>query len=644
MNGKMNIEVTGSLLLLIIFLLSMGFSNAQNTLKEENTDSTVSFFRKKASEFELTYPDSALFYAKKTIQALDVEADQFIMAEMNMLIGSVLEKQGNYGLSIDYLNKALEIYEKLKLPLMKASTLNQLGRVNAEALLIEAALEHLEASHEIFLQARDNLQLAWNLFYTGYTFERAFLPQIALEHYDRVDSIIGPYQADELRFTLTEAYASIYEDLEQYDSAMVYYRKVNEMIEENVFEKIDVLNNIGDVYRKTSRYEEAKEYYLQALELAKNRNSLRQIEQNIRDLAYTYEGLSEKDSAIALYKESMQMYREFYSQQNANHMNQMQILFELDQKNREIELQRSKAQQSVLQRNLFIVVTLLFIFISASLWYGARQKHRLNMLLKARNNRIEKQKEELEKTNEDLQNALDDLHKAQDQLVQTEKMASVGTLVAGVAHEINNPLNFIHGGVSTLGKYMKTMDERQQETMRPMIHAIQTGVDRTMKLVKSLNHFNRHTESEKEECQVETIIDNCLNLLNYRLKYGINVHKDFTNTHYHCMANESQLHQVFLNIINNAAQAIDNNGDIWIKTELLKDQLQIKILDNGKGIARSDLKRIFDPFYTTKAPGEGTGLGLAISRKIILAHNGDIQIHSTPDKGTEVTITLPVSE
>jgi signal transduction histidine kinase len=198
--------------------------------------------------------------------------------------------------------------------------------------------------------------------------------------------------------------------------------------------------------------------------------------------------------------------------------------------------------------------------------------------------------------------------------------------------------------IEVIPAYLKTMDERQQETMRPMIHAIQTGVDRTMKLVKSLNHFNRHTESEKEECQVETIIDNCLNLLNYRLKYGINVHKDFTNTHYHCMANESQLHQVFLNIINNAAQAIDNNGDIWIKTELSKDQLQIKILDNGKGIARSDLKRIFDPFYTTKAPGEGTGLGLAISRKIILAHNGDIQIHSTPDKGTEVTITLPVSE
>jgi len=161
-------------------------------------------------------------------------------------------------------------------------------------------------------------------------------------------------------------------------------------------------------------------------------------------------------------------------------------------------------------------------------------------------------------------------------------------------------------------------------------------------IVKSLNHFNRGGTGEKETCDINEIISNCLTMLRNRVKDRIEIHQDFTQEDYVLTGLEGKLHQVMLNVLVNAIQAIEDTGTIWINTTLTKGELNISVKDTGVGIKPEDLDNIVTPFYTTKDPGEGTGLGLSITYRIIEDHGGKLEFESTEGIGTTVHIKLPV--
>jgi signal transduction histidine kinase len=276
------------------------------------------------------------------------------------------------------------------------------------------------------------------------------------------------------------------------------------------------------------------------------------------------------------------------------------------------------------------------------------------------------QKRELELT-------LENLRQAQAQLVQSEKMASVGVLTAGIAHELNNPINFMSGNVyplqedleeifSLLDKYELTIREkdlkdhfRELEDLKKemdysyliqeihsLLKGIEEGARRSVEIIKGLRSFSR---LDDEACQFYDIhegIDSSLVLLHNKIKEkNIRVRKEYGDFEgLECYP--SKLNQVFMNILTNSLQAMEKDkGELVIQTVSSAIGIKIIIKDNGSGMSPEVKKHIFDPFFTTKKVGQGSGLGLSISYGIIERHNGNMDVISEPGKGTEIIISLP---
>lgn len=279
------------------------------------------------------------------------------------------------------------------------------------------------------------------------------------------------------------------------------------------------------------------------------------------------------------------------------------------------------------------------------------EKHRdhLEILVKERTEELATSNEELTSTNEELHNqreelevVLINLQNTQKQLVQSEKMASLGVLASGVAHEINNPLNFIKGGIFGLEQYFDENLKDHKEEVSPLIEGINVGIERAANIVTSLNHYSRRNDSKLIECDIHAIIDNCLAILHNQTSNRIEIEKNYTTKLHLLNCNEGKLHQTILNILSNAVQAIYDKGIINIKTSIYKQKIIIQISDTGCGISDENMSKIFDPFFTTKEAGEGTGLGLSISQNILEEHNGTIEFKSSLGHGTTVKITLPL--
>ncbi len=314
-------------------------------------------------------------------------------------------------------------------------------------------------------------------------------------------------------------------------------------------------------------------------------------------------------------------------------------------------------------------------------------KNNLESLVEERTQEINQLNEELQANNEELyttnemlleernrlKEALEELKLIQAQLIKQEKMASIGTLTAGIAHEINNPVNFISSGITGLEFMLEEMthlihqfipvsievENRQvkgnidaseiQEKITELLEelplvmeSIKNGVGRTTNIVKGLRTFTRLDSQKFERANINQLIDSTLTILFNKYKGRIEIVKSYSDIEeFYCFP--GKLGQAFLNLLVNAIQAIEDKGKITITTSLSneKDNIIVKIKDSGSGIPEEILKNIFDPFFTTKNVGEGTGLGLSIVHGIIEEHGGVIEVESKKDLGTEFTIFIP---
>lgn len=247
--------------------------------------------------------------------------------------------------------------------------------------------------------------------------------------------------------------------------------------------------------------------------------------------------------------------------------------------------------------------------------------------------------------NKKLINSLNQLESTTNKLVQSEKMASLGILSAGIAHEINNPLNFIKGGIFQIQEQLKALNVSLSTDTQKSIDLLDEGVQRVTTIVKSLNHFSRTNETSTVWCNVHDIMDNCLIMLHHRISKHITITKNYGEHIPALMANEGKLHQVFLNILTNAIQAIDDVGEITITTTYREaGVLIISVKDTGEGIADEHLDKVTDPFFTTKNPGEGTGLGLYICYNLMHEQNGELKIESKLGKGTKITTSFNIHQ
>ncbi len=277
---------------------------------------------------------------------------------------------------------------------------------------------------------------------------------------------------------------------------------------------------------------------------------------------------------------------------------------------------------------------------------------------------------ELESKNEKLEAAYLDLKESHEKALQQEKMASIGQLAAGVAHEINNPMGFIMSNLNSLQKYMTRIPEFikiQSEALgrngasreevadsrrslkidyvlddsQSLIKESLEGADRVKRIVQDLKNFSRVDEGAHAPADINKVLESTLNIVWNELKHKATVKKEYGDIPL-ARCNAGQLSQVFLNILVNAAQAIADFGEITIKTWQSAARLFIAISDTGSGVPESQLNRIFEPFFTTKEIGKGTGLGLSIAYDIVKKHKGEIEVLSEVGKGTTFVVVIPV--
>lgn len=281
--------------------------------------------------------------------------------------------------------------------------------------------------------------------------------------------------------------------------------------------------------------------------------------------------------------------------------------------------------------------------------------------------------EALRREKSEQQTLIQRLEEAHNQLLQSEKMASIGQLAAGVAHEINNPIGYVNSNLGSLQKYVEALlrliaayekyeaDLSQEHAeslqtlkneidlayLREDINELMTeslgGLQRVKRIVQDLKDFSHVSDSEIQWANVESGLESTLNVVWNELKYKAEVIKDYGNIpEIECIP--SQLNQVFMNLLVNAAQAIPERGEITVRTRRVDDRVCIEISDTGTGIPQELMNRIFDPFFTTKPVGTGTGLGLSIAHGIIRKHKGRIDVRSEPGKGTSFQVYLPIRQ
>jgi signal transduction histidine kinase len=269
----------------------------------------------------------------------------------------------------------------------------------------------------------------------------------------------------------------------------------------------------------------------------------------------------------------------------------------------------------------------------------------------------------------------DQVKKQRDLLIMSEKMAAIGQLTSGIGHEINNPVNFIisyvppvrenveslvevlrlYEKMGSLGESKKSdreeimkkiEDVRAKGKLEAKLHrilrsldAITEGATRVANIVDSLKHYAR-TDTLPDDIDINDAIDKSIVILTNKLKNRIEIHRECAdNVKAKCF---SSINQVIVNLLSNAADAIEDKGDIYIKTQILKDKIRFSVRDNGKGMNEAVKKKIFDPFFTTKGQTKGTGLGLSITYNIVYdQHNGTIDVQSEPGKGSTFTVTIP---
>jgi signal transduction histidine kinase len=295
-----------------------------------------------------------------------------------------------------------------------------------------------------------------------------------------------------------------------------------------------------------------------------------------------------------------------------------------------------------------------------------QNQEQLEAQVSARTRQLSEINQQLEAERQELTHLLSKVDEAQQQLLQSEKMAAIGQLAAGVAHEINNPVGFVNSNLGTLKTYTQQLlqlidayesgdavniaEQRKiadldflREDLPALLEESRDGLERVTRIVQDLKDFSRVDQAERQRADLNAAMQSTLNVVRNELKYKADVVLELGQIP-EIVCIPAQLNQVFMNLLVNAAQAIPERGTITVRSGLERDHVWFEIEDTGSGMSEEVRKRIFEPFFTTKPVGKGTGLGLSISYDIVVKkHHGRMDVHSELGKGTCFRLWLPVS-
>jgi len=624
--------------------------------------------------YQSNYPKSLEYYNK----ALKIDNE---LSDVNGIskclnnIGIIYYYQGNFPKALEYYHKALKLYEEIGDKKNANNCMNNIGLIHKKQGDYTEALEYYQRALQINEELNNKAGIADCFIHIANIFSKQGNYLKALEFLEK-SLEMAEESGDKLGTSVClNNIGDIYSEQGNYTQGLEYYQKALQ-IKKDIGDKSGICLsylNIGEIYLRTNQFNKALEYSLKSLKIA---NELELLDDQ-KDIHYQ---LSEIYAFTRNYKYAYENYVKYkilndsiFNEENIKEIAGLEYQYKYEKEKQAIELDQQK-KDAVLKeevkrqktvRNSFIIGFIFMFLLVTVVVYSLIQKRRANRILTSRKKEIENKNEELHQQNEEihllneelssandqlyaqreeLKVTLNRLKETQSQLVQTEKMASVGILTSGIAHEINNPLNFIQGGKLAIENYVNEHMKDHSSELSPLLEMVETGIKRATGIVHSLNRFSRKSVSNTEECDMHSIIDNCLVMLNSQIKNKIGINKEYTDFPHVMFGNDERLHQVIMNILINAIQAIEEKGSISIITNVEKEKLLIQISDSGSGISVENINKVTDPFFTTKDPGKGTGLGLSIAYSIIKEHKGTIVFNSEINKGTTVTISFPLNK
>ena len=654
-------------------------------------------------EYRFTDPPQALGYGLRALSLVNQLGNHHLEATLDNYLGVIQRNVGDHALALEYFYKAKRIAEEQQDQTNLAYALNNIGDIYNIEAKYKQALENEQEALKIFEDLGDSIGVSY------------VCHQIALVHtntYDYANALLYHKRAMRIRksqgntagvgyslISMGETYLKMGKFSECFaslDSSSILFSELDDRFGFSLS-----MHDMGLYYKAKGDTDNAVKFLNEALRIGQENNLPIRVRNAAMELSDLYAELGDFKGAYQMYILYKETYDSLYQEENLVRITQLVMQNEFEQKElvQLAEIERQKQFRNYLILSFGLVLILVVVILNR---YFIKRKANINLQIK--NNEIEAQREklerlsgslrekndelsqqneeilvqkdhlvmlnnELEKQKSELNNTLKDLTQAQTKLVQSEKMASLGQLTAGVAHELNNPLNFISSSIAPLQRnmvdllkllnsYESLLDEKKlsgavAELKKEMdveylikestnlLKGIREGAFRSEHIVKDLRTFSRMDENEFKGVNVHEGIDSTLLLLHHKMNGRITVHKKYGDLPpLECLP--GKLNQVFMNIISNSILAIKDKGDIFIETSVVEDKARIAIRDTGVGMSKETMDHIFEPFFSTRAVGKGTGLGLSISFSIVQEHHGTIEVTSEPGKGSEFVIIIPL--
>jgi two-component system NtrC family sensor kinase len=612
-----------------------------------------------ASAYFFSKPDTSLVFAEEAIKlAKTLHYKKGEAIAMNNA-GESLRFLGDYPRALKMQFDALEIHREMKNQSGETSSLGYIGFTYIEFREYRQGLKYLQLADS--LHRYHNYAVPFSSFILsniGNAYDLLGRPDSALSyHRQAYEELPAPGQhPPPLRSLLLTRFGNSYAGLGKNDSALQYYHMalVNSVRANDRVNLSKIHKKIAEMYESTLRYDSVFYYARQAFVMGQNTDQKLEIHESSAMLARLHRKSNNYDSAFFYQDISIAMSDSLYGPQRFKELQLLMLQEQQKQQEIQQEQERYKNKAKMIALGSAVGVFLIIAF------------------LLYRNNR------EKQKTNRTLQKTLSDLRATQSQLVQSEKMASLGELTAGIAHEIQNPLNFVNNFSEVNDELLKELkmeaEKGNLEEVRAIANDIQFNSEkinyhgkRADSIVKGMLQHSRTSTGQKEPTDINALADEYLRLAYHGLRakdksFNATTVTEFDNSIGKINVVPQEIGRVILNLINNAFYAVSekhvsarfsagqadsatNNYEptVVISTKKEKDKVEIKVQDNGNGIPQSILDKIFQPFFTTKPTGQGTGLGLSLAYDIVKAHGGELKVESRENEGSAFKIELPLT-
>ncbi|TMI96162.1 MAG: tetratricopeptide repeat protein [Bacteroidetes bacterium] len=615
---------------------------------------------KLADQYKFSNVDSSLFYGQKALEAS--RKIKFHEGEYKSLfiMGYALSMAGNSTRALELELKALRITEKYNFTIGRGQILNRLGIIYRSAGDFSSALFYHKQSKQFFDSSHNYKMAVPAEVYLGMAYYRLNELDSALFYSLRADKNIKRYGDEIMSCPNLITLGRIQTVKGNVQPALNYFQQslsAGYLIDQYFFTSTANIE-IAEIYQQAGQPDSCIYYAQRALDDAqKNGNGL-----SIAEVSIFLSSLYEKSNlelALRYHKMAVAALKKI---NNLYNLNAIQNLMAFDEEERQFEISTAQAAYQNQVRQYALLTGLgVFLLIAFFLYRNNRQKQKTNALLHHQKEEVNAQKIIAEKT-------LSELKSTQLQLIQSEKMASLGELTAGIAHEIQNPLNFVNNFSEVNEELVKELNTEAEKGNLEEVKAIAKDIQfnsekinhhgkRADAIVKGMLQHSRTNSGQKETTDVNALAEEYLRLSYHGLRakdksFNATMKTDFDHSMEKINIIPQDIGRVVLNLINNAFYAVDEKKKaavenyeptVSVSTKKNNGKVEIRVRDNGNGIPQKVLDKIFQPFFTTKPTGQGTGLGLSLSYDIVKAHGGELKVETKEKAGSIFIILLPAS-